>query len=121
MTSRSIRPPVLPSLLREPDSTSPFNDHPATGEITIQVGDLIARKQALMLPTNDTGSVIIQKNAENKYLLRNKNSSFRTLPDLLSLFFLLNISRPPRGYARTKKVLHTLPEISPRKIARNKP
>ncbi len=38
----------------------------ATGEMTIQVGDLIVRKQALMLPTNDTGSVIIQKNAGKK-------------------------------------------------------
>ncbi len=40
----------------------------ATGEMTIQVGDLIVRKQALILPTNDIGSVIIQKNAERKYL-----------------------------------------------------
>ncbi len=43
--------------------------------MTIQVGDLIVRKQALMLPTNDTGSVIIQKNVEKKKsLLRNKTA-----------------------------------------------
>ena len=83
----------------------------ATGEMTIQVGDLIVRKQALMLPTNDTGSVIIQKNAGKK-----KISQICYLS-----FFLLTISRPPRGVVKTKKVLHTLPEISPRKIARNKP
>jgi len=45
-----------------------------TGEMTIQVGHLIVRKQALMLPTNDTGSVIIQKNVEKKSLLRNKTA-----------------------------------------------
>jgi len=42
--------------------------------MTIQVGDLIVRKQALMLPTNDIGSAIIQKNARKKYLLRDKTA-----------------------------------------------
>src|SRR6266480_6662387 len=37
-----------------------------------------------------------------------QNSSFRNLPDLVSLFFLLTISRPPWGYVKTKKLLHTL-------------
>ncbi len=74
-----------------------------------------------MLPTNDTGSVIIQKNVEKKIFAAKQNSSFRNRTDLLSFFFLLTISRPPRGHVKTKKVLHTLPEISPRKIARNKP
>jgi len=73
-----------------------------TGEMTIQVGHLIVRKQALMLPTNDTGSVIIQKNVEKKIFAAKQNSSFRNLPDLVSLFLLLTISRPPWGYVKTK-------------------
>jgi len=32
----------------------------------------------------------------------------RTGPDLLSFLFLLTISRPPQGYVKTKKLLHTL-------------
>ncbi len=82
----------------------------ATGEMTIQVGDLIVRKQALMLPTNDTGSVIIQKNAGKK-----------KSPRSVIFLFSTNYFSTPPGYVKTKKVLHTLPEISPRKIARNKP
>src|SRR5207253_9321043 len=48
-------------------------------------------------------------------------SSSTILFFLLSFLFLLTISRPPRGYAKTKKVLHTLLNPHPGKPPRNKP